>query len=272
MTGGFFDPGKLETFKSPSADLGPRAVALFLIYDSHLREQLAAIKELIHRHRQAELAFQQNIEKLDAEIKAVPDDQNERSDQLDLDRADRLFESVFQDAAHSMSAVGMLAPFIESLFVAIFRKLREIGGRNDIKDKREKAAEDQFWNPQFAYMGGGWKDNLPHGIAQLATSIGLEPFLPTDYKKTLDALFCYRNNMFHNGFEWPLDKRKKFEQRIKSADWPSNWFAKALSGDDPWIFYMTPEFIEHCLHTIRQTLEAVGRFLQQERGPADQKP
>ena len=77
----------------------------------------------------------------------------------------------------------------------------------------------------------------------------------------LAALFGYRNNMFHNGFEWPLEKREKFAQRIKNSGWPDAWFGKATRDKEPWIFYMSPDFIEHCLHTIDQVLEGVGRYL-----------
>jgi hypothetical protein len=60
--------------------------------------------------------------------------------------------------------------------------------------------------------------------------------------------------MFHNGLEWPLD------ERIRSKGWPSDWFSTATSADEPWIFYLSEQYIEHCLEMIEQVLDAVGAF------------
>ena len=29
--------------------------------------------------------------------------------------------------------------------------------------------------------------------------------------------------------------------------WLSDWFSKATSDDEPWMFYMTSAFVDHCL-------------------------
>ena len=70
--------------------------------------------------------------------------------------------------------------------------------------------------------------------------------------ETLAALFAYRNKMFHNGFEWPMKERHKFSEEIQRRGWPPEWFKKSTSGDQPWIFYMSADFIQHCLDTIDQ--------------------
>jgi hypothetical protein len=66
--------------------------------------------------------------------------------------------------------------------------------------------------------------------------------------------------MFHNGLEWPLDERVRFDERIRSKGWPSDWFSTATSADEPWIFYLSEQYIEHCLEMIEQVLAAVGAF------------
>ena len=76
-------------------------------------------------------------------------------------------------------------------------------------------------------------------------------------------MFAYRNKMFHHGFEWPLNERRKFEQTIRKGEWPSNWFIKSWIGDEPWIFYLSTIFIDHCLLTIDQVIQGVGAYLEQ---------
>ena len=216
--------------------------ALLLLRQYDLEAQLLAIRDLVRRNHQSDEALAAQIKALDAEIRKSPD---EHVYHLQDCWIDRLHNSVFQDAAHSMSAVGMLAPFVESLFVAVFNGLR--------KDPD---------GPPVALRGKGHR-SVVEGIKCHSTSNRLEPFLPDGYAKTLSALFAYRNKMFHNGFEWPMKEREKFSEEIQKRGWPPEWFKKSTSGDQPWIFYMSAEFIQHCLDTIDQALEGVGAYLTQ---------
>lgn len=70
-------------------------------------------------------------------------------------------------------------------------------------------------------------------------------------------LFEYRNKMFHLCLEWPDEERKKFAARIDSGGW-TDCFARAKSGGKPWIFYMSREFIDHCLDTVDRIIEGIG--------------
>ena len=140
-----------------------------------------------------------------------------------------------------MAAVGMISPFLEAVFTAIFpslpRKKKEQGG-------------------------------IAAAIRQLAESNGLAQFFPEDYGKTLDALFLYRNKMFHNGFIWPERVRNNFQKTITDSGWPRNWFGETIYRDSrnkrekPWIFCVSDEFIEHCLWTIGQVLDGYRKFLR----------
>ena len=69
--------------------------------------------------------------------------------------------------------------------------------------------------------------------------------------------------MFHHGFEWPMKERHKFDKTIQQKGWPPEWFEKSETGDEPWVFYMSAQFIQHCLTTIDQVLEGVGTYLKQ---------
>ena len=249
--------GELERF-----GISNRDQALFLIGERDLDSQLIAIKGVLRRNLETEKQVGKDIKALEAEIRAYAGEDEEYQRHMENYWVDTLHGTVFQDAAHSMSAVGMLAPFIESMFVSIFQGLRARAQETLSDDPRSEATQDQYWNPQIAFGKSGVRDDLVAGIAQLANSTGLQPYLPTDYKKALSALFSYRNNMFHNGFEWPIDVRQKFTSRISNEGWSNHWFLWASRGKDPWICYMTDMFIAECLQLIDQVLEGVGIYLE----------
>ena len=244
-----------------SFELTDRLRALILMHEYDLEAQLLAIRSVLHRNRKSDEDLATQIESLNA---AIRESSSEDAAQLEDWRVDQLHSSVFQDAAHSMSAVGMLAPFIESLFVAIFKGLRADQQRKGTdSNPRTVALDDHFWDPHNVFDQGGHRRNIVQGIVQLSDSIGLSEFLPDDLEGTLSALFAYRNKMFHHGLEWPLDERQKFEQSIQQNNWPSNWFMKSLTGGDPWVFYLSTSFIHHCLVTIDRVLEGVGTYHEQ---------
>ena len=203
--------------------------------------QLLAIKSLIRHNQQADEDLERKIEALYEQARRTTEVRN--SPYQDDRWVDETYQSFFQDAAHSMAAVGMLVPFIESLFTAIFPRLP----KERKKNKHEGIAKV---------------------IPRLAESNGLSQFFPDDYKEVLDALYLYRNKMFHNGFIWPKDKRYKFQTTIKESGWPQNWF-KEMSYRDyrektetPWIFCMSAQFIEHCLRTVEKVLDGYGKSLR----------
>ena len=222
-------------------------------------DQLKAIKELLHRNHQAAEASRIKFDELRQLMNATPD-----NEQLDRLQDDRFWSRVFMDSAHSMSAFGMLAPFMESLFVAIFVGL----GRWQVEDlggTRRQRADDQFWNPQIYFEKDMPKVNLVKGIEQLAVSCGLQLYLPAEYEKTLAALFAYRNNMFHNGFLWPAETISKFSNRVTSEKWADTWFTSVDKAGKPWLYYMSPEFCDHCVKLIDEIMDSTGRYLK-ERG------
>ena len=246
-------------------NLSNRDHALFLISERDLEAQLIAIKGALKRNNAAETEATENIKAMVEQVELLDPRDSRNADHLNDIVSDMLHESVYNDAAHSMSAIGMLAPFVESLFVSTFVGLRERAQAAASEDPRANATRNQYWNPQIVFGKSGPRDDIVLGIAQLATSTGLQPFLPDGYQKALSALFSYRNNMFHNGFEWPPEARQKFANRIKNDGWPDNWFSQATRNDEPWVFYMSDDFISHCLQLIDEVLEGVGKFIAQDR-------
>lgn len=240
---------------------------VFIENERDFEAQLYAIAGALRRNKEAEAKVLESINAMDEQIAAYAGNDDQYAMHMDNHRVDLLHGSVFSDAAHSMAAVGMLAPFVESLFAAVFEAIRKEQAGED-QHARQKVFEDAYWNPQIVFRKGEFGNDLVSGIGELAEDVGLKPFLPDGYHKTLTALFAYRNNMFHNGFEWPLETRNKFLNRMKNKHWPCHWFKRSSTGDEPWIFYMSDVFIAHCLKMIDQVLEGVGRYLEQRRtGP-----
>ena len=224
--------------------------------------QLIAIGGVLHRNRKADEAQA-------AEIKALGNHANHLKglpSEWAVDAwVDELHYSTYQSAAHSMSAAGMLAPLAETVF---YQCLRGMGthffhAANPVqKHDRWAAAHGLHWDCHYVITDKGPKKDIVRGIIQLAEAVGLLPRLPADLPKTLAALFGYRNNMFHHGFEWPKKERERFAKRIGDEHWSPGWFSTATSDNEPWIFYMTDTFIDHCLNTINQSLDAIGLFVK----------
>lgn len=216
--------------------------------------QLRAIGGMLRLGKQQSEAFDRELRGIEEFAKSA---QGSASIQADNERVDHLHDGVYTDAAHSMAAVGMLAPFIESVFHQSFLHIKVLleERRKALLPRRMVAGIDP-WDCHF--VSGSKKQNLVRGIAELSTAIGLTAYLPADFEKTLEALFGYRNKMFHHGFEWPMAERDKFQNRIAGKGWPPEWFEKSESGHQPWIFYMSRDLIDHCLLLVDDILKGVG--------------
>ena len=228
-----------------------------------LEAQLLAIKSLLSRNQQAEDALIREIDDLHKQSQQAEQEAQGYDRPGDDHWVDRTYEAFFEDVANSMAAAGMLAPFLEALFVTVFQHFKEERTKETSpEDPRRRATERDFWDPHFVYERDGRRKNLVEGIPQLAGSIGLEQFLPKDYRKTLAALFLYRNKMFHCGLEWPEKERKNFRVMIQKNHWPEEWFYETTKNEKPWLFSMGAEFIQHCLQTIDGVLDGVGAYVR----------
>ena len=245
-------------------------IALFSVLPEEMDyvAQLSAIRNLLHRHRQADRLLEDQIKEIDEFAKRTTGLINQNA--VD-DWVDHLHASVYQDAAHSMAAVGMLAPFVESILYQSFIGLHRNLSANTVpfsSHPRWQWSTEQQWDCHFVYAKNGQRSkNFVEGVLQLAEAVGLTAHLPSDLRPILEALFKYRNNMFHEGFEWSKDERQKFGKYIKDKNWPSDWFTVATSGSEPWVFYMTDTFIDHCLVTINQVLRGIGAFARERSSP-----
>ena len=53
---------------------------------------------------------------------------------------------------------------------------------------------------------------------------------------------------------------RKFERLLDSGRWPSDWFSRATIDDEPWMFYMTSAFVDHCLEMAEGVISGIKQF------------
>ena len=182
--------------------------------------QLVAIHGLLHRQERADQELSDRIREADEVARRTKGRANEHATDVWVELAEM---SCYQAAAHSMAAVGMIAPLIESVFRAAFRSLG-----NKLPQR-----------------------NLAKNIVTRVEEVGMKAYLPADLEPTLSALFAYRNKMFHGGFEWSSEELKRFETLLAENHWRPDWFSRATVDDESWMFYMTSSFVDHCLNQSR---------------------
>ena len=191
--------------------------------------QMIAIRSLLSRQDQAGRQLEDEMKEVDTLAAQSSGDANDHWVDEWIDLANSWS---YQAAAHSMAAVGMIAPLIESAFERTLRR----------KGKK--------------YSGKGIVEKIMKCIDEL----GMKEYMPDDLGMTLKALFEYRNKMFHCGFEWPLEERRRFEETLNESGWPRDWFEKATIGDKPWMFHMSSKFTDHCANRATQVMEGIQKF------------
>ena len=191
--------------------------------------QLVAIRNLLYRQKWADRELSDRIKEADEVARRTRGRANEHA--VDV-WVELVVTSCYQDAAHSMAAVGMIAPLIESAFRAVFRSFGNELPRGD----------------------------LAKSIIRRVEKVGMKEYMPADLEPTLSALFAYRNKMFHGGFEWSLEELKGFERLLDENRSPPDWFSRATSGGEPWMFYMTSDFVDHCLELAEAIIRGIEQF------------
>jgi hypothetical protein len=233
--------------------------------------QIAAIKAIVELHKQDSARRNKSIVTLisEAETRSTFEDRAKANDE----GADLLQETFYAEAAYSMSAVGMLAPFLETIFkqafFAIGEQLYSLTAPPP-QHERWTMPDAKKWDCHYVLRNGKPALDLVAGIMQISEALGLLSRLPKDFGLRLGALFSYRNAMFHNGFEWPRQERKKFEAKIKTQRWPDDWFDKAwvdrgFKDEHVWLFYLSDDFISKTVAMIEDALDGLGSFVGERR-------
>jgi len=249
-----------DSFKVPLLDFAFEVLPN-LDYDA----QLISIRHLLRTYDRVDEDLHTEIKELEEFAKKTT---GIRSQHAIDEWIDRMHDSVYQSAAISMSAIGLLAPFIESIFHQAFHGIHKeffTDQEKSIAHIRWEKSGIEKWDCHFFWDKSGRKKDLLRGIIQLSEATGLKQFLPDDIELVLTVLFAYRNKMFHCGFEWPVEERNKFWSRIQNEHWPDNWLNRSTSGGETWIIYLTSDFIQHCIKTIERVIEALARFAKSQR-------
>lgn len=239
-----------------------RDMACVILSDLDYEAQLVAIADLLRRHKKED-------EQTAAQIKEVEDFARRttglRNEHAVDEWIDLLHGSTYQEAAHSMAAIGMIAPLIESLFYQAFQGIRAVYYGVDVipPGSARSAIEDadKFWDCHKIYdpKQKKSKGDLVLGIIDLAGAVGLKPHIPAELLSMLPALYRYRNKMFHFGFEWPARECRSFAEEIAKEGW-QQWFSSATRDELPFVFYMTEGFVQASLASVHDLLNGFGAY------------
>ena len=216
-----------STVELDDVDWGRMAL---VISGANYHAQLDAVRKFLSSQKEVESQLKEDLRRAEQRVKAASGD---LYDLLNEDLIGRWESSVYEDATRSIAAAVMLAPLVESLL------------------QRLALVTHGEWSGQ----------NVPSKIMGLMKDCELSP-IPGEFERTLRALFKYRNNMLHWGLEWPLDDRRKFPELIRDSGWSESWFNCSDDGEGPWIFYLTDEFVSHCLDTFDLILDLVQEYIQ----------
>lgn len=247
------------------ADLDKAAssdIALFLVLETGgYDEQLAAIRNLLAQRKLIPLsAEEQSARKASFAGRVGPLGRDHMVDAWNGFYQQRVYE----DAAYSMAAAGMLVPLIETIFREAFNGIGRLVVTNSIPlgpHPRWQWLDTEQWDCQLYCSVGGRPDkDFVFGVCELVETAGLAPYLTPGFAVTLDAIFCYRDNMIPRGFKWSEEDLNDFAREIDEERWPYEWFRLSIIEMKPWIYYMTGDLINQCILMIEDFLRAVGDF------------
>lgn len=177
-----------------------------------------------------------------------------------------LIDTFHDDAARSMAVISMLAPFVESLFHKSFLAIGKIVDASSGKTEK--------WDCHYFTDNGKEIKYLVNGIVQIIDRLSIRSYFPQDLQYFLEILFKYRNNMFHNGFEWSNKDCQKFKNFLESKNCLS-WFATCSLGSKDWMFYSTDEFHDKVIEiielTFRGLIQSIREIKKRQFSEADEK-
>lgn len=219
--------------------------------------QFDAIKSMLKKIEQIPIDFNNELCKL--EQKCIKQGGN---DNFIEHISDKSYELQFWDLSYSMTAVGLLAPFMESFITNFFKHYSsEILKINEGDSKREKVFISKQWDPHMYIDAKIIKTDFVKGALQLFKQIGINTYLPKNTYKILQALFRYRNKMVHNGYEWPKEKCEIFEKEIKENNWQAWFDSSGTKGNVPDLFFMNKKYINECIVLGDNFFDAFANFV-----------
>ena len=196
---------------------------------------------------------------IDAEMEGDPE--------IDLVRP-AFADMCFADVAQSLAFITTTAAFVESFFKECLpvmgKKFTGSYQRDQVRFQRYGESVSSFWDPTKPTTEGGKMATM---ICEILEGSGLMRCMVPNFTQVLDAIFKYRNQMIHSGFEWPLKERQRFARMIRDENW-TQWFHVSTVGDEPWFFTVTPDFRKACLDLCHQSVRAFAELDRRDReGP-----
>lgn len=170
-------------------------------------------------------------------------------------------DTCFAAVAQSLAFITTTAAFVESFFRKCLPDMatRFSGKYDQGHDRFRKygTLNPSFWDPTKPTTKG---DTITRRILDILEGSELITRMGPEFSTVLDAIFKYRNQMIHSGFEWPLKERQKFAATIREGKWP-HWFFISTVDDEPWCFTITPLFRKACLDLCERSVSTFGGLL-----------
>lgn len=226
--------------------------------------QLQAIMVALHRNKAAGAKYSEGIKESEQWLRK---NSGPHHDHYVDQHVDLLHMGVFYDAATSMAAIGMVAPMLESIFSEVFFSLGDRYGQHPSLRpdhhrwaRADAAGSNNHWDCQKHFNNENKeKSDIISGIMQLSKACGLSKFISSENQNFIRAMFYYRNYMFHNGFEWPLDKREEFNVLLSDHKL-DKYFSNSITDGKPWIFYIDDNTIENIPNTMKEITGSLAKF------------
>ncbi len=173
--------------------------------------------------------------------------------EADMDAVIAAYEdSGYASMAESLSVITTTAAFLESVFKQCLPKM-EICYDGTLQPNHPRVLDvPQFWDPRHPRRDNSGIARRTIDILEAAELIDL---FGANFPKLITAIFSYRNQMVHGGFEWEEPERGKFKTRIEKESW-EKWFSISTSNNQPWYFTMTGQFRADCLELCERSVYA----------------
>ncbi len=211
------------------------------------KTQYLAMKEMLQAVKEPTVKFQDDYNSLQKKVESQGG-----NDFIAEHLNDKGYESQFWDMSYSLAAIGIIAPYIESLFTAMFADYGKYCAPEESEHDRFRNFTKYKWDPHyFAKKSDRVETDIAKGILQLLKCTGFKDGTIAKCKKFIPAIFRYRNLMFHNGVHWPKVKREVFIKEAKGGGW-YDWFLFDENSD---FVYMGESFIEEILENIIEIVE-----------------
>ncbi len=228
--------------------------------DKEPEYELRAVKDLIHSLFEKEAKIIYEIRYSENAIATQGGNDFQVDEHIDL-----LHYSGYLDSACSHAAVGALAPFFEGFFVRECQWLRSLHLRGDISlsensNERWKGfVKDEFWNPRMVFNDGKYRKELASGLLQIIDALAIRNRFPEKLPEIIGPLFYFRNKVFHNGYEWPIEQRTAFVKAIRERKW-DDYFDRSTSGGEPKMFYPKKSFLNESISMAEEMVVHINKL------------